>query len=202
MASRKLVVSVVCLAALLVASSCVQPTEEDHTLYSLLQVALVNGSTNGVPNLYILEVNFFPSQGQSPICIPVNYTIFCNSDFGSCLEENSHPENISFLWTQYDVTLPIGGLLLSYASSGIILKGFDWEDSCIYSEAFRLDLTLGSAVQFNDSAVASGLLGITSQVSIMNALLYSVRSRDHTPMLFSCLHIPVRPYFPSLLFSH
>lgn len=166
MAPRQLLVSVVCLAALFVACSCVQPTEEDHTLYSLFQIALVNGSTNGVPNLYILEANFFPSQGQSPICIPVKYTLFCDSDFSPCLEKNSHPENISFLWTQYDVTLPIGGLLLSYASSGIILKGFDWEDSCIYSEAFQLDLTLDSGVQFHDSAVTSGLLGITSQVSI------------------------------------
>ena len=199
MASRQLVVSIVCLAALLVASSCVQPTEEDHTLYSLLQRALMNGSTNGVPNLYILEANFFPSQNQSPICIPVNYSLFCNSDFASCLKENSHSENISFLWTQYDVTLPIGRLLLSYASSGIILKGFDWEYSCIYSEAFQLDLTLDSAVQFDDSAVSSGLLGITSQVSIMP---HSVWSCDHLPKLFSCLLISVHPYCPSIPFSH
>ena len=183
MASRRLVVSVVCLAALLVASSCVQPTEEDHTVYSLLQRALLDGSTNGVPNLYILEANFFPSQGQSPICVPVKYTLFCNSTFDPCLEYNSYSMNISFLWTQYDVTLPIGGLLLSYASSGIILKGFDWEDSCIYSEAFQLDLTLDSVVQFNDGAVASGLLGITSQVSIRPGKL---------DLLF---HISVHLYF-------
>ena len=167
MASRQLVPSVVCLAALLVSSSCVQPTEESYEVYSLLQKALVNGSTDGVPNLYILEANFYPPQKQSPICIPVKYILFCtNSTDPSCLEEDAYSMNISFLWAEYDLEQPIGALLLSYASSGIILKGFDWVDACIKSEAFQLNLVLNTTEQFNESAFETALLGITSQVSV------------------------------------
>ena len=164
MATGHLTAFLVYLATLLAISTSVQPTEEESTLKSLLRDALVNGSTSGAPNLYVLEANFFPAQGQSPICVPVNYQLSCNSG-APCIDDDAHALNTSFLWTQYDLTLPVGALLLSYASSGIILKGFDWEDACIYSKAFQLNLTLNTSEQFNEDTLTAALLGMTSQVS-------------------------------------
>ena len=164
MAAGHLTAFLVYLATLLAVSTCVQPTEEEYTLQNLLQDAVVHGSTSGASNLYVLEANFFPSQRQSPICIPVNYLLSCDSDGAPCIDGDAHALSTSFLWTQYDLTLPIGALLLSYASSGIILKGFDWEDACIYSEPFQLDLTLNTTEQFNMSTLTAALLGMTSQV--------------------------------------
>ena len=164
MAAGHLTAFLIHLATLLAVSTCVQPTEEEYTLQTLLQDALVNGNTSGVSNLYVLEANFYPSQGQSPICIPVNYLLSCDSGGAPCIDDDAHALNTSFLWTQYDLSLPIGALLLSYASSGIILKGFDWEDACIYSEPFQLSLTLNTAERFNTSTLTATLLGMTSQV--------------------------------------
>ena len=170
MAARQLTAFLVYLAALLVVSTSVQPTEEEYTLQTLLQKALVSGNTSGASNLYVLEANFFPAQGQPPICIPVNYLLSCNSSsngtLSACIDDDTLSLNTSFLWTQYDLTLPIGALLLSYASSGIILKGFDWEAACIYSQPFQLDLTLNTFEQFDTSTVITALLGMTSQVDI------------------------------------
>ena len=165
MATGHLIAFLLTLATLLATSTCVQPTEEESTLQALLRDALVNGNTSGAPNLYVLEANFFPAQGQSPICVPVNYQLSCNSS-APCIVDDAHALNTSFLWTQYDLTLPVGALLLSYASSGIILKGFDWEDACIYSKAFQLNLTLDTSEQFKESILTTALLGITSQVII------------------------------------
>ena len=166
MAAGHLKASLIYLAALLAVSTCVQPTKEEHTLQTLLQDALVNGNTFGVPNLYVLEANFFPAQELSPICIPVNYLVLsCDSDGAPCID-SAHALNTSFLWTQYDFTLPIGALLLSYASSGIILKGFDWEDACIFSEPLQLNLALNTSKQFSMSTLTTALLGVTSQVAM------------------------------------
>lgn len=168
MASICSILAIVCLAALLTVSNSVQPSEEEYTLHKALQNALVDGKVNGVSNLYVLEANFFPAQGQPPICVPVNYLIVCNTTSGaSCLEDdgNGRSQNGSFLWSEYDLSQPIGALLLSYASSGIILRGFDWEDACIYSKPFQLNLTLTTDERFNGSDVVSALQAITSQVS-------------------------------------
>jgi hypothetical protein len=170
MAARHLTAFLIYVATLLAVSTGVQPTEEESTLQSLLQKALVDGNTAGASNLYVLEANFFPPQGQSPICIPVDYQLSCNvnSSDAPCVDDDAHALNTSFLWTQYDLTLPIGALLLSFASSGIILKGFDWEDACIYSEPFQLNLALNTSEQFDVSILTTSLLGITSQVGIKN----------------------------------
>lgn len=166
MASVQLLASIICLAAILASSSSVQPSEQEYTLYKAFQDALVTGKVDGVSNLYVLESNFFPAQDQPPICVPVNYILVCNGTANvSCLEDDGYSQNSSFLWSQYDLSQPIGALLLSYASSGIILKGFDWEDACIYSKPFRLNLTLTTNDQFDSNDVMSVLLDITSQVS-------------------------------------
>ena len=172
MAAGHLAAFLVYLATLLVVSTCAQPSEEEYTLQKLLQDALANGTTSGASNLYVLEANFFPAQQQSPICIPVNYVLTCDSDGAPCIDDDDdvHALNTSFLWTEYDLTLPIGALLLSYASSGIILKGFDWEDNCIYSEPFQLNLTLKTTERFNVSTLTTALLGITSQVGVNVAM--------------------------------
>ena len=167
MAAGQLSAFLVYLTALFSISTCVQPTEEEYTLQKLLQDAIVNGDTDGASNLYVLKANFYPAQDQPPICIPVNYLLSCDSinDIAhACIDDDEHSLNRSFLWTQYDLTLPIGALLLSYASSGIILKGFDWEDACIYSKPFQLDLALNTSEQFNVSTLTAALLGITTQV--------------------------------------
>ena len=183
MASRvKFTLATVCLAAVLVVSNCVQPNEEEYTLYNLFQQAIVSGKTAGVPNLYILAENFFPAQQQPPICVPVNYKVYCNATDPFCLEHDDQSKNTSFLWTQYDLSLPIGALLLSYASRGIILKGFDWEDACIYSKPFQLDLILTTPAQFNDSLITTTLLEITSQVRlIVNSSPPPTASTMHNP---------------------
>lgn len=168
MASVRLLTAAVCvcLAALLVSTYSVQPTEDEYAVYKLLKDVLVNGSTDGVSNLYVLETNFFPAQSPSPICIPVEYHLHCNSSsLSTCLGDEGYSVNTSFLWSEYDLNQPIGALLLSYASSGIILKGFDWEDACIYSKTFHLNLTLTTNDTFDDDTVSKALLGITSQVS-------------------------------------
>ena len=167
MAAGKLAAFLVCLTVLFVTSTGVQPTEEEYVLQKALQDAIVNGNTSGASNLYVLETNFFPAQGQSPICIPVNYLLFCNSNDTNCIDDDTFSLSTSFLWTQYDLNVPIGALLLSYASSGIILKGFDWEDACIYREPFQLELELSTTEIFNTSALTAGLLRLTSQVGML-----------------------------------
>ena len=171
MAAGHLAAFLVYLATLLAVSTCAQPSEEEYTLKKLLQDALANGTTSGASNLYVLEANFFPAQLQSPICVPVNYVLSCDSGGALCIDDGDvHALNTSFLWTEYDLTLPVGALLLSYASSGIILKGFDWEYDCINSKPFQLNLALNTTERFNVSTLTTALLGITSQVGINVAM--------------------------------
>ena len=167
MVSKPLFVVVICLTFLFVASNGVQPNEDEYTVYKLIQKAIVDGSTDGVSNLYVLETNFYPAQRSSPICIPVDYDLMCNYSHTPCFKDDADTLNTSFLWSEYDLTQPIGAILLSYAYSGIILKGFDWEHACIYTDPFRLSLTLtaDNMTLFDDTTITNALLKITSQVS-------------------------------------
>ena len=117
-----------------------QPTREQFETYQQLEQGLVNKTTL---NLYTLEETFYPSIGHAPICIPVKYIINCDDqkECDTCIN-CKQPEgyNISFLWTQYDMTAPIGPLLLSYASNGIGVRGFDWEEDCLFQQGIVLEL--------------------------------------------------------------
>lgn len=141
-----------------------QPTREQFETYQQLEQALVDKSTL---NLYTLEETFYPSIGHAPICIPVKYIINCDNqeECDACIN-CTQPEgyNISFLWTQYDMTAPIGPLLLSYASSGIGVRGFDWEEDCLFQQVIVLELNISSLSYSNTSLINDSLLKMTAKV--------------------------------------
>lgn len=93
------------------------PSEDDYNAYNELVSALGNNSHAH----FILRELYFPSIGQSPICTPIKYELIC---------DGSSPQNFSFLWTEYDTSTYIGQILVSFAYYGVIVRGFDWEESC------------------------------------------------------------------------
>lgn len=165
---------VVLLFALLVpASLCVasQPSGELFATFKQLEEALLNGNVsddNGeVPNLHILAERFYPSRGIGPICVPIVYQIFCNEsqECSECINcSPSESYNTSFLWTKYDADAAVGAILLSYAWSGVILKGFDWEKECLFSDELLLQLRVGDLTFGNDSVVSDALKDISRQL--------------------------------------
>ena len=152
-------VLVAALCSVWINPSCgVQPTKEQYDQFQLLQSALLNdnSSSNGVaPNLYILEETFFPKQQPEPICVPVTYNIV----FAEC------EYNATFLWTQYDVGVPIGSFLLSYSQNGIVLRGFDWEDACIYMDEVVLRLEIKNYNYSDETLLQDSLKDLSSLVS-------------------------------------
>lgn len=141
-----------------------QPTEVQAQTYNKLETALVNSSLN----LYSLAQTFYPPIGHSLICIPVKYHITCDyQEMCSTCVDCTQPEgyNASYLWTVYDVNAPIGPLLLSYASSGISVRGFNWEESCTISQETTLELAITSLNNSNESLIMDTLLGMTAKVT-------------------------------------
>lgn len=129
---------------------------EDYTAYKQLEGALLNGNTSSIPNLVKLANTFFPKRAPEPLCTIVRYTLEYVDDFTN--------ESYSFLWTASYLPYTTGVLLLSYSQSGITLRGFDWEKSCLIKNETQLVLELDS---FNHSheVLLSNLEDLTSQVS-------------------------------------
>lgn len=125
--------------------------------YKQLEQALVDGNTSSIPNLEILEDTFFPKQTPEPLCAVVMYTL------EDTLSGNLSSVNHSFLWTASYLPYTTGVLLLSYSQSGITLKGFEWERSCLFRNETYLVLRLSS---FNHSSdiLVTALGDLTSQV--------------------------------------
>ena len=158
-----------------------QPTREQFEAYTKLEQALVNNSLN----LYILAETFCPSIGHTPICIPVKYDLQCDQQVCdtciNCIQPVGY--NISFLWTQYDMTAPIGPLLLSYASSGIGVRGFDWEEDCLFQQGIVLELNNVSFLSYsNTSLINDSLHKMTARVIVCVCAGYIRCTCCYTPV--------------------
>ena len=134
-------------------------------VYSQLEQALVNGSTNSTKstsNLKILEDAFFPMQKPEPVCVPVEYTVTCDGD--TMLDEMFN-HKYTYLWTEYYMSHTTGALLYSFARSGLSLRGFEWEKSCHFDNASQIDLRLDSEdIDCSSKCIQESLSDITSQV--------------------------------------
>ena len=105
------------LITLLVACSSVHvpPTVEEFQTYEILEKALLKAEMNDRVsyNVFLLAETFYPKVGLPPICMPVNYTLRCNE---SCSEHFNCSVDYKtyFLWTKYDLDLPIGKEGINY----------------------------------------------------------------------------------------
>ena len=90
-----------------------------YNIHNILEESL----TNNTYALFQLSELFFPREGNPPVCTPIEYRI-------TCMDQGTF--NTSYLWTIYDSQSPVGQILLSSAFYGIILKGFDWEQTCYF----------------------------------------------------------------------
>lgn len=165
------------LVVILMASLCSgsQPTMEDYQTYELLEKALLGGSYN----LYILAETFYPKIGSPPICQPVTYSLTCESDgqgYLSC-SNSTAGYKATYLWTLYDVDQPIGPLLLSYANDGIAVRGFEWEDACLFLDEIKLNLTVSTPEPLRESLVFDELKEMTAVVRQCVQLLLTICMR-------------------------
>ena len=173
------------LSALLCPAGASQPTYQDYTVYGELEKQLLTGE-DGPFNLYTLAEVFYPKVGPKPICVPISYTLLCASEISNCTDsvinctESGYSNctdsiinctesgyRTSFLWTQYDLSTPIGPLLLSYAWDGITLKGFDWEDSCNFQKDVHFDLNVANVSCRSKEVIKTALKALTAVVSIV-----------------------------------
>lgn len=133
---------------------------EAYVTYNQVQDALIGGGISEVPNLWTLADVFFPKGGGEPACVPIKYMSLCHDNSSANVSAN-----YSFLWTQNHIPYSIGILLLSYSKSGITLRGFEWERSCVFMDVteialeYTLYLSNCSSKVLNDS-----LQDLTSQV--------------------------------------
>lgn len=157
----------------IVCVSASQPTYQEYVVYEELEKQLLFGE-DGPFNIYTLAETFYPKVGKGPICVPISYTLICPnaSSYVACTESINCTEfgfNSTFLWTQYDLNTPIGPLLLSYAWSGITLKGFDWEDSCIFLEDIHITLNIENVTCKSQFMLKQALQALTAVVSIRHS---------------------------------
>ena len=173
------------LSALLCPAGASQPTYQDYIVYGKLEKQLLTGK-DGL-NLYTLAEVFYPKVGPKPICVPISYTLLCPnaSEISNCTDSvinctdsvinctdsvincTEPGYRTSFLWTQYDLSTPIGPLLLSYAWDGITLKGFDWEDSCNFEKDVHFDLNVSNVSCRSEEVIKTALKALTAVVSIV-----------------------------------
>lgn len=132
------------LLTLWVPAAVAGPSLEQFSLDQSLENALVCSPFSR----YVLAETFFPKIREQPICIPIEYTVFgcanqtCDASV-CCNCTGDLLYNATFLWTQYSVDNVIGPLLLSFAWTGIVVRGFDWECDCLVSGGIDLELRLG-----------------------------------------------------------
>lgn len=151
------------LLTLIISCSSVPPTVEEYQTYEILEKALLKAEMDDRVsyNVFLLAETFYPKVGLPPICMPVNYTLRCNE---SCSEHFncSLDYETYFLWTEYNLDLPIGTLLLSYAWSGIVLRGFNWEGTCHFLDGIELELEAGCLENATETVVLQALRGMTA----------------------------------------
>ena len=155
----------VMVLALLGSTQCSHPADE-YQIYTQLEEALIEDSVN----LFVLAHTFYPNIGFEPICVPVKYYLDCNKNLYSNISysngsySNGSYSNIpyseSFLWTSLQLTT---GLLLSYARSGVTLRGFGWEKACSVHNPIELHLHNLNLTE-DESSIVHVLMEITAVV--------------------------------------
>ena len=79
------------------------------------------------------------------------------------------------------MTAPIGPLLLSYASSGIGVRGFDWEEDCLFQQGIVLELYLPFLNYSNTSLIPY------RNTSLINDSLHKMTAR--VCVVCVCVHV-------------
>ena len=165
-------VSLSLLLSLLHVNCASVPTHEEYIVYSELENQLFSAEDSPF-NVYLLAEVFYPKVGPAPICVPIKYTLICpnataidncTSDPIQCTELPSTSFNASFLWSEYDLGTPIGPILLSYAWSGIALRGFDWEDSCSFQKGIDFVVDIGNISCHSGEVIKDALKALTAVV--------------------------------------
>lgn len=133
---------------------------EAHETYQQLQAALIKGEVSSVSNLQILGDVFFPKGKSEPVCVPITYTSLCHDDTSA----NISAQYSGFLWTQNYIPYSTSILLLSYSKSGITLKGFEWEKSCVFMDETEISLQFNLSNCSSNAVLNDSLLDLTSQV--------------------------------------
>ena len=134
-----------------------------YHVYNQLENALINGNTSSVSNLKVLEDAFFPMQIPEPVCVTIKYSLICNDD--TDLEAVEMNLTQQYLWTEYYIPYTTSILLFSFSRSGITLRGFEWEDSCLFMNTTEIELRLDSdSVNCLSKDVEDALKDLTSQV--------------------------------------
>lgn len=129
---------------------------DSYNAFKQLEEALIHGNTSSIHNLDILGDTFFPKRSAAPLCASIAYTL---EDTLS----GSKVYNHTFLWTGSYIPFSTGLLLLSYSQSGITLKGFEWEKSCLFMTKTEL-LLQQSSFNYSDDVIIGALGDLTSQV--------------------------------------
>ena len=127
-----------------------------YTAYKELEQALLSKNTSSISNIDIIVNTFFPKRAPEPLCAIVKYTLISVDDLTN--------DTYTFLWTASYLPYATSVLLLSYSQSGISLKGFDWEKSCLIKSETQLVLEINSFNYSLDDVVFSALEDLTSQV--------------------------------------
>lgn len=156
------------LFAFLAVAKSLGSSLDSYNAYDQLEQALIKGNTSSIPNLHILADTFFPKRSLEPICVPVKYTLIYlydnDTSHDACSSASNGTETeYSFLWTDRYLPYTTGALLLSYSQSGVTLRGFEWERSCLFASETEIVLELQS---FNYSCdfLVSTLGDLSSQV--------------------------------------
>ncbi len=161
---------------------------DSHGVYEHLEDALIRGNTSSIPNLKVLEGVFFPMRSSEPVCVPIQYSLKCSNatlsdifDGQTMLDDKesvseSTDLKLTYLWTESYISHITGTLLFSFSQSGITLRGFEWEKSCIFMDATEIVLKLSIDCT---SQVENSLGDLTSQVCIHCTYMISVSSISH-----------------------
>lgn len=130
---------------------------DSYNAYEQLQQALLKGNVSSIPYLVVLADTFFPKQRSEPLCALIEYKV----EDSLSGEVYSH----SFLWTRTYLPLTTALLLFSFSKSGITLRGFEWEKSCLFANETELLLQPGSFNYTNDLIIDT-LGDLTAEVGI------------------------------------
>lgn len=148
--------SVLFVATAVVSLGNTSATLDHYNSYIQLSKALLESNTSLVPNLYIVLDTFFPKQSVEPVCLPIKFTLD--------IEGVAEQRNESFLWTGDYIPSFIASILFSYSQSGITLRGFVWDSSCIFVDDVELLLELNSTFNYTHDVLIAALGDLTAEV--------------------------------------
>ena len=166
------VLLLISLSTLLGSNYASLPTYEEYVVYEELENQLLSKEDSAF-NVYQLAEVFYPKVGPSPICAPFTYTLVCpnasvisncTEDLIPCADSEAGSFNATYLWSHYDLSTPIGPVLLSYACNGITLKGFDWQDSCSFRNGLHFVLNIDNITCRSGDVIRDALKALTAVV--------------------------------------